>query len=381
MITFLIIIGIIIGISFLIWTLWFLETRIPKLEISDSSDEMLKMKAISEWLQLLSSKQKFNGVVLFIKNGNVKLEKAYGFSSSKKDERLSNQSIFRLASISKQFTAFGIMLLKKKHLLDYDDLVSKYIINFNHPKVTIRHLLNHTSGITVDYIRLAKKKKIQKGYILSNKDAVTLINSHINNNKSEPLQEFSYNNSNYILLARIIEIITKMSFEEYMKENVFIPLNMKQTRVWNLLSEKNNPDTKYITSGFEAYLNSKPTEIKPNWIDGVAGDGGVFSSIKDLVIWNSAWYENPLLTNTDLDEAYTTPLLNTGKVSNYGFGWVVEEDTVWHNGKWLAYSSFILRNTKDKTCFVLLDNSSNTRFDKIMNQILTAINTKSTISN
>ncbi|MEW7278923.1 serine hydrolase domain-containing protein [Aquimarina sp. 2201CG1-2-11] len=366
---FLILLGVILFISLVIWGIWIYENSLPKLAINAIDNEEQTINDISDWLQYLSDKQKFNGAILYSKNGTIKLANAYGYTSSKKDEKLTTQSVFRLASVSKQFTAFGIMVLKKKYQVDYDDLATKYIADFGYPQVTIRHLLNHTSGIKVDYIKLAKRKKRNKEYILSNKDAVDLLCSNINSNTNAPLHQYFYNNSNYIVLARIIEVVTNMSFEEYMQEYVFIPLQLKQTRVWNLCSKHSrDPDT--ITMGFEAFLKSNPVTIEPNWIDGVAGDGGIFSSIQDLVAWDKIWYNNPILTPLEMQEAFTLPQLNTQNPSNYGFGWVIDGDNVWHNGQWLAYNAFILRNTRQKTCFVLLDNSSNTRFDKVLNTIL-----------
>ena len=280
--------GVTLFISLAIWGIWTYENSLPKLTIKATNNEEQTLNDISDWLQYLCDKQKFNGAVLYAKNGNIQLANAYGYTSGKKDKKLTTQSIFRLASVSKQFTAFGIMVLKKKYQIDYDDLVIQYITDFGYPKVTIRHLLNHTSGIKADYIKLAKQKNGSDQNILSNKDVVHLLCANIDTKTIAPLHQYFYNNSNYIVLARIIELVTNMSFEEYMQEYIFMPLQLKQTRVWNLFSKnRRNPET--ITHGFEAFLKSKPIEIVPNWIDGVVGDGGVFSSIQYLAVWDKIW--------------------------------------------------------------------------------------------
>jgi CubicO group peptidase (beta-lactamase class C family) len=356
---------VLIIISFSIWYFVFF-LQVPELNIPKNSSERKKVFLIDQWLEELYSEKKFNGGVLITKEGKSVLAKTYGFTSSKKTEKLENNSSFRLASISKQFTASGIMLLKEKELINYDDLVSKYISNFPYNDVTIRNLLNHTSGIPDSYLYLAKKAKDNIG-VLTNEKALKLIIENKLENHLEPNNAYEYSNTNYIILARIIELISNQSFEKYMKENIFIPLGMHNTRVWNLLSE--DKTFKGKTDGFED-LAGEIREINPTFVDGVAGDGGIFSSIHDFIIWDTFWYKNKLISNENMKEAFKRPTLNNGKTSNYGFGWVIiNEDVVMHNGAWLAANSYFIRNTKKKTSFVLLDNSSNLFFNKIIEHI------------
>jgi len=150
-----------------------------------------------------------------------------------------------------------------------------------------------------------------------------------------------------------------------MKINVFDKLKLNQTFVWNLLSKENVNLKNNTARGLEAYLKSKPIEIKPGWIDGVAGDGAIFSSIYDLKNWLSIWDENELLSKNELKEAFQKPILIDGSESNYGFGWVVEENYIWHNGKWLANNSLIIKSINDDKILIALDNSTNIRFTKI----------------
>lgn len=345
------------------------EKKMPKLEVNDSST----LVAIDNWLEILHKKGKFNGAVYCKIDENQVLKKSYGYNSHLKTEKIDFNTKFDLASVSKQFTALGIMVLVKKFNVSYDDLVSKYIQEFPYKKVTLRHLLNQTSGVFVDYMQLAKMKMKKKDYVLNNKDAVALICSYPDSLITEPLEVFFYNNSNYVLLARIIELVSSVSYEEYMKKFVFGPLNLKETIVWNLHSKKHIDSLENVALGFQAYFNTKPIKIKHTWIDGVAGDGAVFSSLNDLIALDSIWYQNDLFSETELLEAYKKPILNNGDVSKYGFGWVIQESTVWHNGKWLASNSVLVRGLENKKCFILLDNSSNPRFEKIQQEILNTI--------
>ena len=258
------------------------------------------------------------------------------------------------------------MFLKEKNKIDYDDLVSKYISDFPYKNVTIRHLLNQTSGIPDSYLDLAENVKDKIG-ILTNEKALKLIVESKLKANFEPNDKYEYSNTNYIILARIVELVSNQSFEDFMKNNIFIPLGMNNTRVWNLVSE--DKTFKGKTNGFED-LAGEIREIKPTFVDGVAGDGGVFSSINDLIVWEKFWYKNELISDKNLKEAFKKPKLNDGTISNYGFGWViVNEDIVMHNGAWLAANTYFVRNIKKKTSFVLLDNSSNLFFGKIIKNL------------
>jgi len=373
---FIIILASLIVIGLIIWGFWNMETSIPKIEFVESNDLSIKLDRVAQWFDVLYQKKKFNGIVIYVKDGKILLKKTLGFTSYTKKYEIDDHTMFRLASVSKQFTAFGIMVLKQQRCLSYDDLVTQYISEFPYPKVTIRHLLNHTSGIQADYVRLAEKRgRITKDYILTNEDVITLLNSYTDNLKKEPLQEYFYNNTNYIILAHIISRISDTSFERFMRKEVFEPLGLHRTRVWNLLSDKISFEENNIAEGFEEYLKSKPRQIRPNWIDGVAGDGAIFSCIHDLIKWSAVWEENKLLSKEDLREAFKKPVLLDGSTSFYGFGWVVhDEQTTFHQGGWLASNTIIVKKFKEQSTFIMLDNSSNLRFNKIIKRIETFVN-------
>ena len=350
---------------FFVWFFAFF-LKVPELKISENATKTERFEQIDHWLTELHTNNKFNGGILFTKDGEVQFAKTYGYTNATKADRLTNDSSFRLASVSKQFTAAGIMLLNEQGKLTYDDLVSKYIVNFPYQNVTIRHLLNHTSGVPDSYMDLAEQFKTEFD-VLTNEKAVELIVTH------NPVAEYgvndvySYSNTNYILLARIIELVSGQSFETFMQENLFNPLDMDNTRVWNLLSKEETFTNK--TEGFEDFTG-KARAVKPSFIDGVAGDGAVFSSLNDFVIWDKFWTENPLIQTAHMKEAFKTTVLNNGEKSNYGFGWVMlSDDIMMHNGAWLAAKTYFVRNIKNKTAFVVLDNSSNVFLDEIIEQI------------
>ncbi|MEW7277774.1 serine hydrolase domain-containing protein [Aquimarina sp. 2201CG1-2-11] len=353
----------------LVGLLIYKQKKVPKF-IPDPNKEITE--SLDEYLSMLQSKGKFNGAVLIAKDGMPQFINTYGYTDHTKETPLNLQSSFRLGSVSKQFTAAAIMILKEQGLLTYDDKVTDHIEEFSFKKVTIRHLLNQTSGFTQDYMRLSKKIKRDKNHILGIKEATEVINIYYKKHTREPNEAYQYNNANYVLLARVIEVVSEVSFEEFMTKTVFKPLGMQNTRVWTLLS-KEYKGSSNVTKDFLNYFNWLPTEIKSPWIDGVAGDRGIFSSIEDFLVWDQFWYANPLLSQETIKEAFEPPMLKNGKKSDYGFGWVVNKDIVWHNGKWLGANTIYIRNPTKKTCVVVLDNSTNPCFYRVVAQIRKSI--------
>lgn len=363
------ILGIIIMaiIGFFAWFFVFF-LKVPPLEIPVDVSETEKIEHIDQWFQLLQEEYKFNGVVLLAKEGKAQLAKGYGYTNYKKETLLTAQSSLRLASVSKQFTAAGILCLKERGKLKLDDVVVTYIADFPYPEVTIRQLLNQTSGIPDIYLALADASRANIP-VLTNEIAVDLLIKEARKATNTPGEAYAYSNTNYILLARIIELITQLSFEDFMQKALFEPLGMKNTRVWNLQSS--SVSFKNKADDFENFEKGS-RELKPSFIDGVAGDGAVFSSVEDLLIWDQFWYNNKLISQATLQEAFKEPILGDGTLSDYGFGWVLLENGMWHNGAWLGANTVIKRNTKEKTCLAILDNSSNIFFDNILEELKTA---------
>jgi len=352
---------VIIGILLVLWTvpkvLAYYSSRVPDLKIKTLETGGLDTVQLNVWFEKLQELGKFNGAVLIAKDSKALFKGAYGFTDYTQREHLKTSSSFRLASLSKQFTAFGIMLLKEKGQLQFDDHVSLYIPDFPYNGVTIRQLLTMTSGIPDGYLTLAETHRSEIGDILSIQKAVKLISKYPSK-AATPNSWFNYSNTNYILLAGIIENTSGLSFEKFMQQEVFTPLGMGHTRVWNLLSAEKTFSGK-TTVFFKENQGLVPAV--PPFIDGVAGDGGIFSSVEDFLIWDKALYENSLISDKTLKEAFESITLIDGSDSNYGFGWNLGEHSMQHSGGWLAAHTFIYRDTKHKVCLVLLDNFNNSK--------------------
>lgn len=352
------------GIGYYVY-LWL---RVDPINVELGATESDRIASVDRWLDEQFEKLKFNGGVLVVRDGNILLSKTCGYTDHTATTQLDDHSAFRLASVSKQFTAAGVLRLAEMGLLDLDDPVAKHLEGFLAENVTVRHLLNQTSGIPGEYMTRAQQHRKTIGDVLTIAKVVESVAQHSDGYRL-PGEVMKYSNTNYVLLAGVIEAASGKSYEKFMSEELFQPLGMRDTRVWNLLSGERSPNQ---ADDFDQ-VDEDRTPIEATWLDGVAGDGAVFSSLHDFVIWDQFWYGSPLVSDALLQEAFERPKLNGGAISDYGFGWVVERKRHWHNGAWLGANTYIARYPGSRCCLVVLDNSSNLRLGKIASKIEEAL--------
>ncbi len=327
---------------------------------------------ITKMDSLLTSMYKngnLNGNILIAEKGKVIYKKSFGFSNDSTKEKLNEHSIFELASISKQFTAMAIVILKEKKKLNYDDKMSKYIPELSYyDNITIRHLLNHTSGLP-DYMEIMDTV-FDKSKIATNKDIINLFANLKPSTLFESNTQWQYSNTGYAILASIIERVTGMSYEAYLSKVLFKPLKMTNTFVYTRrYAPKKIANYAY---GF-VYSDSLKKYTLPDflnetkqvvWLDGIVGDGTVNSTVVDLLKWDRALYTTQLISKESKNEVFTSSELNDKTKSNYGFGWFIEDNGIYgnivnHSGGWPGYLTFIDRHIQnDKTIIVLLNYSN-----------------------
>lgn len=336
---FVILISVVILLAF-----WMIN--VPKLDLE--RDDPSAAEDLETWFENLHEAKlpKFNGVVLIRRGDDILLNKGFGKDSL--GRQLTADSPIRLASVSKQFTVVGVLTLVRDERIDLDTPLSTYMPECEFPSATPRTLLNHTSGIPdVTYSRANGDK------LLTLEGVVELICDGTLESAETP--EFEYSNTGYLLAAHLIERVSGQSFEDYMREAVFDPLGMENSRVWTLVSTRPFPER---AGGFNGAKRNKPA-LEPGNLDGVAGDGGVFSTLNDLENWDRFWSDDRLIS-----PALKTLALTAGE-GDYGFGWVRDGDIAWHNGAWLGSNTLIRRNLRTGDLTILLDNSNNLAFDGI----------------
>lgn len=284
----------------------------------------------------------FQGAILLAQNGEVVYKNGFGYCDSSKNKSITSDTRMYLASVSKSFTSMAIMILKERNKLSYDNRLIQYIPEFSSfgSEITLRHLLTHTSGIP-DYWDLNINKPG-----LTNQDVLKSVLEH---KKLEfiPGTKYSYSNSGYVLLALIVEQVSKSSFSEFIHTNIFTPLKMNNSFVCTSLPPPStNRAIGTSDSGQVSDYNILTT-----------GDGGIFSSTADLFLWDQALYDKTLISEFTLMEAFEPMSLSDGSKSNYGFGWELPNNcAVAHTGSFAGFGSGIYRDLCSKTLLVMLSN-------------------------
>jgi len=311
---------------------------------------------------------RFNGTVLVARDGEVIYQKSFGWANYDTREPLNDSSLFELASVSKQFTSMGIMILKERGALSYDDDVKTYIPELPYQGMTIRHFLTHTSGIP-DYMDLFLKTRWDRDKIVYNEDIVEALAKYKPDVLFTPGERWEYSNTAYALLATIIGRVSGKTYGQFLDENIFDPVGMTRTRTYNTRRSKGEVIPNYAF-GF-VYSDSLqrfalPDSLKDYWyvrtLDGVEGDGIVNSTTGDLFKWNKSLYTELLVKNLTVEEAFTPVTLNDGSTYPYGFGWGIETDSVMgkivrHSGGWPGYSTHIRRYIDRGDCIIILSNN------------------------
>ncbi|PKG42307.1 serine hydrolase domain-containing protein [Psychroflexus sp. MES1-P1E] len=310
----------------------------------------------------------FNGSVLIAENGQIIFEKSYGFADEQTNRKLNDSTVFELASVSKQFTAMGIVQLEKEGKISYQDDISKYVPELiDYKGITIKNLLNHTGGLP-DYMGIADKNW-DKSKIATNDDILKMFKQVQPKKLFEPNERWDYSNTGYLILATIIERVSGQEFGNYLNDKIFKPLDMHKTFVYRRRfapKEIQNYAKGYI------YSDSLQKKILPDevgkdfyvvYLDGIVGDGMVNSNPQDLLKWDRALYKNKLINDKDRELIFSSVITKDSSQTDYGFGWMIDSTKTYgrvasHSGGWAGYISYIERDIdNDKTIIILQNNS------------------------
>ncbi|CCQ95883.1 Predicted beta-lactamase [[Clostridium] ultunense Esp] len=317
--------------------------------ISKDKDKQAELDA---YIKALEKHQNFHGSVFVAKDGEVLLNKGYGFADFEQNTNNISQTKFAIGSITKQFTAMAIMQLNEKGLLSVEDKISKYFPDFpNGDSITIHNLLTHTSGLT-NYTNLSEFLDID----LNNKDPMKTIELIKNLPlEFEPGKEFSYSNTNYVLLGMIVENITDISLEDYLQKNIFTPLNMSNTGSYYI--ENNQfPDATPYTGFLEIYPVDDELVLTQAY-----GAGNIYSTVEDLYRWDRALSTEQLVKKETLDKIFTEYITMPG-AGSYGYGWMIADTDmgrqIFHGGNTMGFTANIARYPEKDLVVIILTNSA-----------------------
>lgn len=297
----------------------------------------------------------FNGSVLVAKAGKILFRKSLGIIDKASNGPLSDSSMFQLASVSKVITATAILMLHERELIDINQSFRDYFPDFPYAGVSIKELLNHRSGLP-NYIYALNSEIYQPNYRMSNADMYKYLLAKNPPAYLKPDTRFNYCNTNYALLALLIEKVSGKSYAQFLKEELFVPLGMKNTATINDI-DLNAPN---ITRPYDARW--KPVEFDAS--DYVLGDKSIYSTPYDLFLFSEAMYNNRIIRPETQQLAYTA-FSKEKKLSNYGYGWRLKnfndpsKKEVYHNGWWHGYRSSFHRRLSDSLTVVILSNQLN----------------------
>ena len=348
-------------------------------QMSESTKEKYAAAIEQEYQKLLLNKG-FNGSILMAKNGEIIFEDYHGFYDRRTGENISANTPLHLASVSKTFTGMTILKLWEQGRISLDDSVQRYLPQFPYHDVTIRLLLSHQSGLpkyenfmsnsrTEVYYVKNKRGKLVKRYrsvetamaneykgFVTNEQMLQYMVSHHPPLEFKPGKRFRYCNTNFALLALIVEKITHLPFPRYMADSVFNPLGLQHTYIFSSSDISN-----YVPS---YYFNKSPYPLER--FDCIYGDKNLYSTPRDLLLWDKALYNGSFVKASTVAMA-ARPQVREGRKTGhyYGLGWHLQvadnkTDTImYHNGWWHGNNAVFTRLTSDTATLIILGNKFN----------------------
>lgn len=308
----------------------------------------------------LRKKTGFNGAVLYAEKGRVIFKKAYGFKNVRyKRDSLKITDAFQLASVSKMFTAYAIMILYHEGKLSYDADIRNYLPGFPYEGVTCRWLLTQRAGLP-RYMSLALDKWPNKRIPMGNDDMFNLFVEYQPDRYFKPNTGFHYCNTNYALLANVVEVVSGMSFDNFLNKKLFQPLGMNDSFVYSMHDDTLVP--LYIDKGVPGYYQRgwRWREMENDYLNGVMGDKNVYSSVEDMYKFDMSLDNFSLLPDSIIRESFMPGSKKYWKrKNNYGFGWRIKDgmdSTVYHFGWWKGFRTFYIRDMKHQKTLIVLSN-------------------------
>jgi len=301
---------------------------------------------VDEYMNAGVKQGRFSGAVLVAKDGKVLVSKGYGMANYEESTPITPQTKFRLASVTKQFTAMGILILQERGKLKVEDPICKYVeaCPAAWETITIHHLLTHTAGVP-NYTALSGYRELKTQH--------TTVAALIARFKDQPLdfkpgEQFRYSNSNYALLGHIIERVSGKTYGVFLQENIFGPLKMNASGY-----DSTSAILKRCAQGYER-VGDKLINVDQVDLSVSYAAGGVYSTVEDLYRWSQMLSTEKLVSEKTL-AAMTTPFKN-----NYAYGLIVDEQfhrkQISHSGSIDGFVTFITRYPNDKVTIIVLSN-------------------------
>ena len=328
-----------------------LVSSVPDTEIKIDSLDKKRSSRIDHFFTRINKIGRFNGVVLFA-DGNKVFEKAYGYSNFRQKKRLTVNTSFQLASVSKPVTGIAILMLKDRGELKLTDSVHNILPEFPYRGITVEQLLSHRSGLG-NYVYWSENYWKETYSLMNNDDVLEMMAEYKPKVYYTPNRRYNYNNTNFELLATIVERVSGKKFSEFLRDNILSPLKMKDTFVYT----KEDFERRDVATGYK----NKYRPYSPFFLDGVYGDKGLYSTVGDLYKLDQALRNNKLISDSTKTDAYTNRSKSFRKP--YGLGWRMtdynDKHIIYHHGWWRGFRSYFIRSIDDEKTIIVLTNTIN----------------------
>lgn len=295
----------------------------------------------------------FNGAMLVAKKGQVVFEQYNGFAHLKGKDSITANTPFHIASTTKTFTAMAVLKLAEEGRLNINDSLQKFFPGFPYEGMTVKILLNQRSGLP-NYAYYLEKINWDDNVKVTNEDVLQTLIQHKPDLQNAVNRRFNYSNTNFVLLALIIERVSGKSYADYLQEVFFTPLQMTNTKVFNR-NDSATATPSYMWNGVQEAFT---------YLDVTYGDKNIYSTVRDLLKWDQALYGNQLFKQSTLDSAFQPYSFEKPGIHNYGFGWRMytlanNNKIIYHNGWWHGNNSTFYRVLPDSLTIIILGNKFN----------------------
>jgi CubicO group peptidase (beta-lactamase class C family) len=310
-------------------------------------------RTISHFFDSTLFRSGFNGGILIAKQGNVIFEKYMGKVDLRKEDSINANTPMHIASTGKTFTGIAILRLVQENRLSLTDTIQKFFPGLPYPGITVQMLLSHRSGLP-NYVYFMDKTDWDKKKFIRNEDMLNVLYTGEPKRNFVPDTRFSYSNTNFVLLAMIIEKVTGLSFPEFMDQKFFKPLGMNNSFIFT------PADTLTATPSFTA----SGTYWDFDFLDLTYGDKNLYSTPRDLLKWDQALYTDQVIRPSLLDSAFTPYSNERPSVHNYGLGWRLQilpngKKIVYHFGRWHGFNAAFARLMDEQATIIILGNKFN----------------------
>ncbi len=343
-------------------------------------DETIKIISykIDSLMERANKRYDFHGSLLVAKNGKILYSRIIGYADFSEKSLLNEHSAFQLASVSKQFTATAILMLCERGALQLEDTITKYFPSLPYDRITIRQLLNHSSGLA-KYFWLAEHKW-DNDIPPTNMDMIDLMAKENLSLFFRPGAIFDYSNTGYLILAAIVEEVSGMKFGNFVEKYIFAPLDMKDSFVYSFAHDSIH---KNQLAGYRLYRRRYHIEIPGTVNDAVVGDKNVYSTTDDLLKWINGLNTYKLIKKKALDKMYTKGETRYGRKISYGFGFRINdrksELEIYHDGKWNGFRNSIKQYPDNDLVIIFLEHTSYSSPNSIINKVRSIVEKNSTL--